>query len=296
MNNVTLNIDEDVMGARIQHSSRQNNSPFSGLNKIVASEYGQKKLREGGAISFGKSRIKFDAKDIQNPNDRTDAMGASGLAWYAKCGFVESEFGGFENTLLHFDDKVMPEVEKEVPQMPKAESVEEAVQAQNEQILNGESTRNSAVDNQLDDSYNAEDVGEGFDGAVWNKAIKSSKKDFNEEEAREHLRKIFGDKIPVDIVDPIIDTLASGAWVVGRTYADYIQLSRMGERGVEWHEAFHRVLEILASDRVRNRIYRAYENATSRYTMSEHEIGEALADQFMAYMMNKPAINLKGIK
>lgn len=70
----------------------------------------------------------------------------------------------------------------------------------------------------------------------------------------------------------------------------------MGERGVEWHEAFHRVLEILASDRVRNRIYRAYENATDRYTMSEHEIGEALADQFMAYMMNKPAINLKGIK
>lgn len=294
--NVTLNIDEDVMGSRIQRASRESTTPFSGLNKIITSEYGQKKLREGGSITFGKSRIKFDAKDIQNPKDRTDALGISGLVWYVKCRFLESEFGGFENTLLNFDDSVMPTVEMEVPAVPKSESVEQSVQKQNEEILTGESTRANSVDNALDDSYiiDSEDI--GFDGEVWNKALKESKKDFDETEAREHLRKIFGDKIPVDIIDGVIDTLASGAWVVGRTYADAIQLSKMGQRGVEWHEAFHRVLEILASDKVRNHIYRTYENTVGNYTMSEHEIGEALADQFMLYMMNKPAINLKSIK
>lgn len=290
--NVTLNIDEDVLGSRVQLASRQNGTPLSGLSRVISSEYGQKRLREGKSITFGKSRIRFDAKDIQNPNDRNDALGISGLAWYARHGFVESQFGGFENTLLKFDDSVMPEVEIETPKVPEGKPAEEAVQKQNEQIFSGESTTNQAADNRLDDSY--ADV--GYEDKVWDKILKESKGDFNEQEAVEHLRKILGDDLPIEVRDAFIDTLASGAHVVGRTYADAILLSRMGERGVEWHEAFHRVLEILASNKVRERIYTTFQNYIGDHTLSNHEVGEKLADHFMMYMMNRPAMNLKSLK
>jgi len=267
--NVTLNIDEGVMSSRIQKASRENNTPFSGLSKVVSSEYGQRKLKAGEFITFGKSRIRFDAKDIQKPNDKTDALGASGIAWYAKCGFIQSRFGGLENTLLNFDNAAVPEVEKQSPEVPTTKSVEEGVQKQNEKIFSGESTRGNAVDNIIDDSQIIDDnVGESFDDDVWNKALKNPNKTFNEKEARGHLQKILGN-VPVEIQDAFIDVLSSGAYVVGRTYADAIALSRMGERGVEWHEAFHRVLEILASDIVRNRIYKAYQKMVGDSSLTE---------------------------
>ena len=294
--NVTLNIDEGVMSSRIQKASRENNTPFSGLSKVVSSEYGQRKLKAGEFITFGKSRIRFDAKDIQKPNDKTDALGASGIAWYAKCGFIQSRFGGLENTLLNFDNAAVPEVEKQSPEVPTTKSVEEGVQKQNEKIFSGESTRGNAVDNIIDDSQIIDDnVGESFDDDVWNKALKNPNKTFNEKEARGHLQKILGN-VPVEIQDAFIDVLSSGAYVVGRTYADAIALSRMGERGVEWHEAFHRVLEILASDIVRNRIYKAYQKMVGDSSLTEKQIGEQLADHFMMYAMNRPAINLKSLK
>lgn len=294
--NVRLNIDDDVMASRIQLSSRQSNTPFSGLSKLIHSDYGQRRLREGKALTFGKSRIQFDAKDIQNPNDRNDALGASGIAWYAKRGFVMSNFGGFRNTLLCFDDSVSPEVEVETPELPKAESVEESIQQQNEEVLTGESIRENEVDNSFNDTYdNPEDA--GFDDDIWNKTTtKLNGKQLNEAEARKHLAKILGNKVAVDIVDTVIDTLASGAYVVGRTYADAIVLSKYATPGTEWHEAFHRVLEVLTKPSIRAYVYKIYKNAVGKPGLSNKEVGEALADQFMMYMMNKPAINLKGIK
>jgi len=55
--------------------------------------------------------------------------------------------------------------------------------------------------------------------------------------------------------------LRSGASVVGSCYSDSIILSRKAESGVEYHEAFHRVVELLLTSKQRDKVYSAYRNA-----------------------------------
>jgi len=58
------------------------------------------------------------------------------------------------------------------------------------------------------------------------------------------LRRIVG-KISIEWVDGAIEVLKSGAEVAGRTAINGFKLSDRMVEGTEYHEAFHRVLEIL---------------------------------------------------
>ena len=62
-------------------------------------------------------------------------------------------------------------------------------------------------------------------------------------------------------MDHVIAMMRGGARVVGRCYADSIILSRRADAGVEYHEAFHRVVELLLTDKQRAKVYAAYRNA-----------------------------------
>jgi len=105
------------------------------------------------------------------------------------------------------------------------------------------------------------------------------------------LARILGERFAnenVQVVDAIIDTAANGM-VIGRCYHDSIVLSRFAEEGTEYHEAFHRILEIVAPSKLRTAVYKAYKsNKVGAKTKTDAEIAELLADEFMYFVMNKP--------
>ena len=84
---------------------------------------------------------------------------------------------------------------------------------------------------------------------------RGNKKPLSEKKARKHIAEILGDNVPVEFYDTFLTAASASAHVVGNCKADAIVLSEMGWPGVEYHEAFHRVFEMLIPESERDAIY-----------------------------------------
>ena len=84
---------------------------------------------------------------------------------------------------------------------------------------------------------------------------KKPKKPLTEEKAREHIKEILGENVPVEFHQTFLKVASGAAHVVGNCKTDGIILSSMGWPGVEYHEAFHRIFELLMPSHERDKIY-----------------------------------------
>lgn len=105
----------------------------------------------------------------------------------------------------------------------------------------------------------------------------------NVDEAIEWLSNTLG--IIPEIVDGVIDVTEAGGNVVGRVTEDSILLSDTAIDGVQYHEAWHRVSQLLIDDKRRKKIYQRF-NKRSNSNLSDKEIDEILADSFKDFMIN----------
>ena len=76
----------------------------------------------------------------------------------------------------------------------------------------------------------------------------------NPKQATEWLQKTLG--ITPEIVQSVIDITEAGQAVVGRVTEDSILLSELAPEGTEYHEAWHRVSQLLISPKKRDRLYK----------------------------------------
>lgn len=91
--------------------------------------------------------------------------------------------------------------------------------------------------------------------------------------------------------DGVISKLPTG-YVVGLCTTDLMQLSRFAPEEAAWHEAFHRVIELLLSEEERSVFYKAY---SEKYGVTdERTIAEGLADLFVDFM-NKVGMPKGGV-
>ena len=263
-------------------------------------------IEQKGKIKFGDSTIVFEKSDFQDPSNADDNRGLSGLGWYIKHGFIETPFNGFENALLSIDEKADLEITdkptptitipKETPTpidesktanaktQAELESEQKAVERRIEEI----NQMSNDMDNILNDLADL-----GIDKRT---TLTSNGKPIDETTAREHLIQLFGENgVEIKWFNSFLALLGNDTAVIGRCYADAILLSRLAEEGVEWHEAFHRVVELLLTEEERKKVYSAYKNSIlhlNRRKMTDQEVAEALADQFMYFMQNRPTIKL----
>ena len=97
--------DQRYAASRVGEQFAESTNPFKKLNdKRQSSLALQKMLENGGKIRFGNSAIEFDIKDFVNESDKEHSKGVSGMVWYARHGFLKTQFNGFENTILVFDE------------------------------------------------------------------------------------------------------------------------------------------------------------------------------------------------
>lgn len=130
---------------------------------------------------------------------------------------------------------------------------------------------------------------------------------FNETQARKWLHDTLGLDESDIIVSEAVFRMAGAPEVYGavktcmdRLSGDYIArifLSEQAGQGIQYHEAFHYVSNLLLNNKVRENVYSDYislhpefENATKR------EIEEALAEEFKEYMLNENRPFLKSLK
>ena len=105
-------------------------------------------------------------------------------------------------------------------------------------------------------------------------------KPINEKRARRRIAAICGD-IPVTVTDDVIELMSQeNAAIVGKCYDDAIKIWREAPDRVDFHEAFHRCLELLMLEKDRTKVYDAIARRlgiTGDY-YEDVTIGEAAAD------------------
>ena len=108
----------------------------------------------------------------------------------------------------------------------------------------------------------------------------------------EYFDKVFGNHDAVYFADEhqkFLGQIGDNQYVLGLCCDQMIKLSQYAPRSVAYHEAFHKIMELVLPDNVREEFYDSYRKRNGK-NISDRKIAEAFADMYMDYMTNKDAI------
>lgn len=282
---------EEMLRCRIGLNNESFQHPLHGLIKFSESEAGKQIFRNGGKLTFGNSSIVFDQKDLGDAVEHPE--GISGLAWYMRHGFLQTSFIGFKNTLLNFDE--------DSPVQYYQENGEEKVEeAPKEQPKKEEKTITEVIQ-EFEVPENLEEIDfEAFDPMTGKRA----KVKFNVEEANKFLEKVLGETISdKDITEKIHDIAKNvEGFALGITHwSGRMLFDPYAPQDTVYHEAFHKLVELVLGDKTRKMLYKAYAKKMrikykdEKDLLSNKEIREGLAEEFRYYMDNRPTIKLSSL-
>lgn len=237
--------------------------------------------------------LEFTNKDFgitkdSNGNKQVDSShpnGISVLGWYIKQGILLTDVADtLQDANIYIDDVML--VDKTAER--KIEQSQQKVQEETKRgsiTLPDETGKQTTID--LDEIFSILD-GKGRKGPnmeVTEKEVSelaiNSQNRMNSEQAEEWIQSTLG--ITPEIVSSVIDVTEAGNIVVGRVTEDSIKISEQAPEGVQYHEAWHRVSQLLIDPKHRNRIYKKYRDQG----LTDKQIDEKLADQFKDFMLNE---------
>lgn len=106
----------------------------------------------------------------------------------------------------------------------------------------------------------------------------------NAQQAAKWLQEKLG--ITPEITQSVVDVTEAGHAVVGRVTEDSIVLSELAPEGTEYHEAWHRVSQLLISDKQRRKIYDRYRRKY-KLDLSDTELDEIFAENFRQFQLDE---------
>lgn len=95
-----------------------------------------------------------------------------------------------------------------------------------------------------------------------------------------YLKRVIGEG-SYEIGKQLNDDIPADMAVAGKCMSDMVYIGNRVVDGVQYHEAFHRVLELLLRPSERQKIYDWYKNREGNDKMSDTEIAEGLANLYM---------------
>lgn len=217
--------------------------------------------------------------------DSSYPNGISVLGWYIKQGILLTDIADtMQDANIYIDDVMLVDKNAE----SKVEQSQQKVQEETKMgsiTLPDETGKQTTID--LDEIFSILD-GKGRKGPnmeVTEKEVSelaiNSQNRMNSEQAEEWIQSTLG--ITPEIVSSVIDVTEAGNIVVGRVTEDSIKISEQAPEGVQYHEAWHRVSQLLIDPKHRNRIYKKYGDQG----LTDKQIDEKLADQFKDFMLNE---------
>lgn len=104
--------------------------------------------------------------------------------------------------------------------------------------------------------------------------------DGDREQMNAYLKRVIGEG-NYEIGKQLNDDIPADMAVAGKCMSDMVYIGNRVVDGVQYHEAFHRVLELLLRPSERQKIYDWYKSREDNYNMSDTEIAEGLANLYM---------------
>ena len=217
--------------------------------------------------------------------DSSYPNGISVLGWYIKQGILLTDIADtMQDANIYIDDVMLVDKNAE----GKVEQSQQKVQEETRMgsiTLPDETGKQTTID--LDEIFSILD-GKGRKGPNMEVSEEEvSRLAINEEDrmdpkqAKEWIQSTLG--ITPEIVSSIIDVTEAGNLVVGRVTEDSIKVSEQAPEGVQYHEAWHRVSQLLIDSKYRDKIYKKYREQG----LNDKQIDEKLADQFKDFMLTE---------
>ena len=217
--------------------------------------------------------------------DSSYPNGISVLGWYIKQGILLTDIADtMQDANIYIDDVMLVDKNAE----SKVEQSQQKVQEETKMgsiTLPDETGKQTTID--LDEIFSILD-GKGRKGPNMEVSEEEvSKLAINEEDkmdpkqTKEWIQSTLG--ITPEIVSSIIDVTEAGNLVVGRVTEDSIKISEQAPEGVQYHEAWHRVSQLLIDSKHRDKIYKKYREQD----LNDKQIDEKLADQFKDFMLTE---------
>ena len=115
------------------------------------------------------------------------------------------------------------------------------------------------------------------------------------------LERLVG-KLPIKWSSTALEVLRNGAVVAGRTAKLGFELYDRLPVGTEYHEAFHRIFEILIPNSIRENLYKTYYNKFNESfkqengrNLTDRDISEAFAEMFRHFMIDREPIQFRDL-
>ena len=227
-------------------------------------------------------------QDRRRRQDEKHPNGISVLGWYIKQGVLLTDVADkFTNANMYVDDVRLVDRRQRSNIQEATQQVKETVESNTIELptVDG-STRVvdinailSLLDGKKKQGPNMEVV-EDQDSSI----LTNEESRMNPKQATKWLEKTLG--ITPEIVSSVVDVTEAGHAVVGRVTEDSILLSELAPVGVEYHEAWHRVSQLLISDDKRKKLYNRYRKKNGA-TLTDQQIDEIYAEDFRRFQLEE---------
>ena len=205
---------------------------------------------------FGYNDLQFDKNEFEAKDFKGNSVGYTGLAWAMKHGILVTNVDGLSNARVSVNDVVITNKVNE--------------------------TKETEVET-LQQSVNNENLWDSLGGELYSKSTERGS--ITENQARQIIKKLVGN-VPVNYFQDFIDTLNQTAGVTGQCVKDCINLSSKMSNTVPYHEAFHRIIELLLPSKVREDIYNKYRKYNGLQDATERQIAERIADDYAQFRVD----------
>lgn len=303
LNNTQMQINQiGIMRANL--NSDESSSAFGALRSFFEDNPDVKTIRLSSEIQIDRDDVFADKNQV--------GVGLSGIAWAIKHGYAGTNAVRLENPIISIHELGIekPQVTalKDKLSRKKAEEIEEVfdkkedptvdiIKEEDEPIITDENPeveeQNSSVKKAKDllfdlDDDEMEDIAGGLSISAKARSYPISADE--QKVIEKNLKRLVGN-VAVKWTDNAIQVLKSGASVVGRTAVSAFELSRKLPYGTEFHEAFHRIFEILIPNNIRQYLYDVYRKKYGE-NLTDRQVSENFAELFKEWVLNKTNINL----
>lgn len=242
--------------------------PFKNLREFW------KKHPEIPSIKVSDS-LQFDLQDfLPHASESTGKKynGLSGFGWHVKRGILQTQYNGLLHANVNISQVGLAENQN------VKEGLREVISKPEEDI-----DREDLLDIQKDSLFRLRTK---EDEKIPTASI---------QELRSIVEGLLGETVTIEFAEDLSKVIQGApASAIGACLADAIYLSsESAHRGVAYHEAFHRVLELLVDKKTLDKLYDIYAkrlglDLISDYTGINHRIvAEYLADEFERYSLNR---------
>ena len=253
--NFHFNIQQEYLQGYFGKDADNSNSFLNGLKNWF-------KLQDNvNKITIIPGVMEFDKKML---GIQGDPKGISALGYYVSNGLLLTDVVGIKDALLFIKDVKLQEKVQE----DQTEKIEENIQT--------------------DESADSIDDLELFPDELplnFAKPVTSDER-IDIDNAVKIVQRLTGlSEDQVEVSKDILGISKDGFYILGQARLDSIALSEMAPKGVEYHEVWHRIANLLMEERTRDKVY---SQVRKKYgsNLTDIEVDEILADRFMEFMLD----------